>query len=729
MTLDSANIVPAQTLAAPIWHSRTENGQLSEMPYLLYYWQLVMRFWWIIGGIILSLLALGLVVTLLIPPQYTAHARIEIDREQKSMADVSNLDSGPSHQDTEFYQTQYALLATRALADRVVSSLDLGNNSAFFLAHGVGAPITEQGVGLAERKVRERQAANLLLAHIAIDPVKDSKLVDIRYTSRSAELSAKIANEWVRSFIETRIDQQYSSTGDARHFLEGRLNEMRERLQRSERAASDFASGAGIVKLAQAVDSTGHTVSSQTLVEMALTARAAALNQATQSRITAQTQLSPDAGDASLDSSIIGLRQARSQLAAQYAQMLVQHEPTYPAAQELAAQMRQIDTDIRSAAKRIHDNRQMALKQAKAQEAQLESEVAELRRQLNEQQQATIQYNILLREADTNRQLYDALLQRYKEIGIAGTVGVSQVTTVDAALQPNGPSSPSLLKNLAFALLLGLVLSGSAIFAIEHVGQSIHDSEMLARTLDIPIIGEAPLIPKTRMLTPLEDSASPLFEAYVSISSALSFATSHGVPKTLMVTSTRSGEGKSTTAAMLALILARKGKQVLLVDGDMRAPSLAELLSKHLSMIPEKGLSNYLSGEDDWTRNIQASDIAGLSLLSSGPKPPNAAELLTEQRLGALLAYATTVYDNVVIDTPPILGLADAPFISGMAEASLLVVEAGGPAQRAVKAATNRLRMTNGKLLGAVLTKVPRSHNDYSGIFDYYGQADDEQAG
>ena len=725
MPLTRVNPTPAARPADGSKESRVEEGRFSQLPYLLYYWQIAQRFRWLICGILSACLVLALIVTLLIPPQYTARARIEVDREQKSIADVGNLDNGQSSQSTEFYQTQYALLTARPLAERVVSSLDLGNNPAFFAAHGVKLPASMEGNGPAERSARGQKAANLLLAHILVDPVKDSKLVDVKYTSRSAELSMKIANEWTRSFIDSRLDQRYSSTADARHFLEDRLNVMREKLQESERVASSYASNAGIVKLVQMVDPAGHTVSNQTLVEMALTARAASLNQAIQARVAAQAQLRSDAGDVSLDASVIGLRQARTQLAAQYAQMLVQHEKTYPAAQELDAQIKQLDVDIRSAVKRILGNRQEVYKEAMAQEVQLKGEVDDLRGQLNQQQQAGLQYNIYQREADTNRQLYDALLQRYKEIGVSGTVGASQVAIIEAALQPGAPSSPSLPKNLAFALLVGLILSGSAIFAFEHVGQSIHDPDTLADLLSLPVIGQVPMLDKGEVINALEDSKSLIFEAYVSACSALSFTTDHGVPKTLMITSTRQGEGKSTTATALALVLARKGRQVLLIDADMRAPSLDERLSERLQSIPDDGLSNYLAGDDNWARNVHATHYPGVHLLSSGPRPPSAAELLTEHRFGALLAQAAAAYDNVVIDTPPIIGLADAPVIGSMVEACLLVVEADGAAQRAIQAAVNRLLMTNTKICGTLLSQLSARYGNYSNVYYDYGDGDE----
>lgn len=698
------NLTPTGVISpdAPIVEGDTDFGaRAPALPYILYYWRTIAQFRWMILGIISVCLVLGVIITLLTPPLYTAKVRIEIDREQKHITDVSRVQGdqgGQGDQTNEFYVTQYALLQARPLAERIVRSLDLANSSDFFVAHGIA--LTPNGLGgdPGDRNAREKKAAQLLLSHIAVEPVKDSKLVDVKYTSRSPEISARIAQQWVKTFTDSRLDQQYASTADARRFLEERLATMKEKLEQSERQSIAYSVNQGLERLGHVVTPDGRTADSQTVLEMTLAARVQALALATQARVAAETRLRGDEGEVSLDASVVALRQARTQLAVQREQILVQHEPTYPAAQELNAQIAQMDRDIKTSVRRIQENAQQNYREAHDQEQELVRQVSDLRRQLGQQQHAAVEYNIYQREADTNRQLYDALLQRYKEIGINGTIGASQVSVVEPAVAPNAPSSPNLLKNMAFALLLGLVLSGAMVFAIEHIGQSIHDPEVLAKLLDVPVLGHVPLLEDGNIREALTDSRSLLYESYVNLRTALTFATSQGIPSSLMITSSRPKEGKSTTALGLSLVIKRMGRSVLLIDADMRNPS--QVTDDHAP-----GLSNYLAGDENWMDKVREGEVGGISVLPSGPKPPNAAELLTELRLTELLRQAAGHYDHVIIDTPPIIDLADAPLIAGAVSACLLVVEADGPSQRAVHIALNRLLMSKVKIVGALLTK------------------------
>jgi len=352
----------------------------------------------------------------------------------------------------------------------------------------------------------------------------------------------------------------------------------------------------------------------------------------------------------------------------------------------------------------------------------LESELLNLRGR-------TIQYNIFQREVDTNRQLYDALLQRYKEIGVAGGVGVNNVSVVDRAQVPERPSSPNIPLNVAISLLLGLLIGAGAAVALEQVDQTISDPKELESALGLPLLGT---IPKALSDDPVEELADPktaLVEAYLSAQTRLVFTTDHGVPRTLAVTSTRPGEGKTTTAYALARQLARSaGKRVALVDGDMRSPSL-----HHKFRVPaQPGLSNYLSGDEDLTSMLHEID-SSLMLVSAGPVPPNAAELLTGDRLKKLLKELSSRFDHVVVDAPPVMGLADTPLIASVSEGVIFVIESHATSATAAGVAVSRLRDSSARLLGALLTKFEpqKAQYGYGYGYDYgygYGKVGDNQA-
>ena len=278
-------------------------AQPAAMPILVQYWQVFLRWKWVIAGILAAALAIALIVTLLTTPVYTATARVDISREQKNVTSVEGLESREAFRDDEFYQTQYSLLEARSLAERVVRARNLASNDAFFEAHGVsqdgGLFGDDRGrtLGAEERRQREQLAIGLLLQNVTIRPIPRSRLVDVRYTSASPTMSAEIANAWVEQFIAGSLDRRFASTADARRFLEGRLAELGQRLEASERAVVRYAREHDIVSLGRVTGPDGRVESDRTLVGNDLEALNAALTQATADRIAWESRLRNSGGN------------------------------------------------------------------------------------------------------------------------------------------------------------------------------------------------------------------------------------------------------------------------------------------------------------------------------------------------------------------------------------------------------------------------------------------------
>jgi polysaccharide biosynthesis transport protein len=646
--------------AAPV--SASDDQANFAPPILLQYWQVVLRWKWVIAGILAAMLALGLVITLLATPQYTATSRIEISRDQKKVTNVEGVESQEAGRDLEFYQTQYALLRARSLAERVARQLRLSTNESFFEAHGVDpseglifAQNSGQVLSQDDRKKREKLAVDLLLEHASISPIRGSALTDISYTSASPALSALIANTWTEQYIVQSMDRRFASTADARKFLEGRLADYRARLETSERELVDYAETNDIVALGKSKSVDGRTEVERTLISSDLEALNSALAQATADRIAAESRARERNGGANteaLNNVAIGqLRQKRAEVAAEYAKLMVQFEPGYPAAKALSEQIRALDTSISREEGRVLNSRSSEFREAQKRESDLKQRVTQLKSQMNRQQRDSIQFNIFQREADTNREMYDGLLQRYKEIGVAG-VGANNISIVDLAKTPDKPSSPKLLFNMALALLAGLGLATLATFALDQIDEGLRDPTQVSRALQVPLLGSVPDIEDEEALDLLRDPKSTLSEAYLSIRSNLAFSTDHGLPRALMVTSTRPAEGKSTSSLAIAAVMGRTGKKVLLVDADMRSPSMHQFTGQENRM----GLSNFLAGENDWQQLVQPTGFKGLHLIAAGPTPPSASELLSSDRMLVLVNQLLSHFDHIVIDSPPILG-------------------------------------------------------------------------
>ncbi|MEJ6012169.1 GumC family protein [Novosphingobium aquae] len=696
----------------------TGDDSIALGDFLRRWWNAAIRRIYVVLLIVALCVGVGIIKTMLTTPLYSTSSRIEISREQKNITNVEGVDQANGAYDAEFYDTQYALLKSRSLAERVVSDLRLAENASFLSAHGITSDSAGAPASLQQRNARAVAAAGVLLGGISIKPVANSKLVDISYTSPSQQWAATIANSWPRTFIAANIDRQFATTADARNYLENKLADVRAKMEQSEQALINFGSDRGIVKIGGGRDADGRTQDPQTLVATNLEAVNAALVSAKTDRIAAQSRMlsrNSEASPGGAENGGIGaLRAKRAELAADYSRLLVKFDPGYPEAIALSEQIKSLDMSISRESARIISGKTAAYTEALQRERELTAQVSALKGQFDRQQRDTIQYNIYQRDVDTNRQLYDALLQRYKEIGVAGTVGATNVVVVDQARVPGGPSSPNLQRNLLLSFLAGIFLAGVTVFMLESLDQVVRDPSDVQRVLKLPLLGTVPLS-EGEVLQEIVSPHSGLAEAYFSVRTSLALSTSRGIPKTIVVTSAEPGEGKSTTALGLATAIGRTGQRVLLIDADMRSPSLHE----RLELSNDLGVSNLLAGSEDFAAMVKETSIRGVSLLPAGPMPPSASELLASERLGRLVAKFSDMYDHLVIDAPPVIGLADAPLLARAVEGSVFVIESGDVSTRAIRNALERLQVGGTFVLGAIMTKLNISEHGYGYGYAY----------
>lgn len=735
------NHVPfeAQTLSGIASTSATEQRQNApeREPVLLSYWFIVLRRKFVIIPIVVLALMVGLVATLLSTPRFTATARIEVSKTRTDLARIGESEQdGDKLSDLTFYQTQYGLLRARSLAQRVARSLRLVDDPAFYaafhLTRGSGTE-TERGAQPLTPQQREAElgkVVDVLLANQTVSPVRDSSLIDVRFISADPAVAAKIVNAWVQQFIQANMDQRFAATADARSFLDRRLNQVRRRLEQSERDLVNYSASQQIVSLSSSVSADGKTRSERTLTGDELEAFNRALSEAVSDRIAAESRLGRGEAATTVgqqsggrSGSIAVLRQRRAEVAADYAKMMVQFAPDYPPAAALKSQIASLDRAISGESSRINSNVAAEYQEAAARERQLRQTVDQLKQQLNTQQRRGIQASIYQRDVDTNRQLYDSLLQRNKEIGVAG-VGTNNVMIVDPAQVPQAPSSPNIVLNMLIALMLGCITAGAVALALEQIDETIKNPGDLARAIGEPLLGAIPHNDKESLLLLLDDQKSSTAEAYFSALTSLRFSTNHGIPRSLVVTSTRAAEGKSTTAAALARSIGRTGRSVVLIDGDMRSPSLHSFFSTD----HDRGLSNFLAGERDVGPLLRDTNWMNVRLMTSGPPPPNTAELLSDVNMRELISMLMMQFDHIVVDGPPLLGLADAPLISEAVEGVVFVVSASGPSTRLIRNALNRLHAANAHVFGIILTKFKIETSQYSyGYGHQYDYGKDEK--
>ena len=711
-------------------------GGVDQIPPVRRYLRILNRRKWVIAGSILVCLVLGLVATLLATPKYTAKTTIEISRESNNIAPVQGVERETGAADQEFYQTQYGLLRSRVLAERVAGQMRLIDDPKFYAmfrytSQRPAFAMTGGRYPASGRGDRQRVAGELLLSHIAVTPTRLSRLVDIAFVSPDAVFSAQVVNAWTKNFITISLERRFQATAYARNFLETRLEQLRQKLEVSERQLVRYAAEQKLINLPAVQSAAGTQTAERSIVADDLAALNGALSAAKASRIDAEAKLQQSGGSVAEEGlrndAINTLRARRAELAGDYQKLLVQFDPEYAGARALQQQIAQLDRSIAREEQRISGSIQSEYRQAAEREQKLAGRVEGLKQSFLDQRRRAIQYNIYQREVDTNRELYDGLLQRYKEIGVAGGVGINNVAVVDPADPPLKPSSPRLALNLALALVAGMALGALAALLLEQADEALADPSEMQELLGLPLLGTVPKVADQEPRVAILDRKSELVDAYLAIQANLQFTTEHGVPRSLAVTSTRPAEGKSTTALALATVLARARRRVVLVDGDMRSPSVHQLLG----IGHELGLSNYLSGSDEIEPLLNPAEEFGFTAITSGPVPPNAAELLTSGRLQKLVEALLERFDHVVIDSPPVMGLADAPLIASRVEGVVYAVESHGIRASLVATGINRLVSAHAHLVGGVLTKFEprRSVSGYGYDYGYKYGRDETQRG
>lgn len=678
------------------------------------YLRILNRRKWVVLSCAAVILALGTARTLMMTPLYTSTVRIQIDRNVAKIVEGGSV-TPVEGSDNEFLRTQYELLQSRNLSERVASSADLASDQDFFSPQGFSFLEFIRGLlsgggqkppTTPDRSELIQAAAKILMENTTVRPVPGSRLVDISYRDPNPARAQRIATAYADAFVASNLDKRFEANAYAKTFLEDQLKQLKARTEDSEKALIEFGEKEKILELND----------KSSIVESNLAAANTALGNLIAER-TKNEQLWKQVEEVKgfelpqlLSNRVIdGLRSKRNELETEYKEKLETFKPQYPAMIQLQNRISEIDRQLATEVKTVRGALKAAYESSLSQESETKERIEELKTEALDLQKRSIQYNTFKREVETNRGLYNNLLQRFKEVDVAGGVGANNIFIVDRAQLPDAPTSPQVMRSILLALLLGLGAGfGLAVLmdALDDLIVSIEDVEQFAGTSTLGII---PKVKDGSAEFELADPRSALSEAYRSLCTSLQFTTDHGLPRSLAITSSGPGEGKSLTSIAIASHFARMGLKVLLIDADMRNSSI----HKKLHLDNSVGLSNYLTGACTPPEAIQKSDLPNLAIMSSGTLPPNAADLLAGARLASLMSSALDVFDLVVLDGPPVLGLADAVLLSSAAEATVFVIGAGVARKASVSGALKRLEYSKSPLIGSVLTKFDAKSAGY----------------
>ncbi|NOZ32129.1 MAG: polysaccharide biosynthesis tyrosine autokinase [Alphaproteobacteria bacterium] len=684
-------------------------------------WYLI-QYRWLIVSVLLVALIVGLAATLMMTPKYRATALVELMAPSARVLEEFNVVVQST--DARAFETARQKFLSRDLSRRVVQALNLAQNPQFlfprpdFSVGNIFSRVfgTSPTANLADFDAEQRQriAVSRLRDGLSVSVVRNTSLLSINFSSPNPRLASDIANQTVASFMDLQIDQTVETSDLARRFIQEQIGLITTKLQDSERALVAYAQ-------AQGISSAGDNGS---LVSANITAINASLSEAIQRRLSKERVVAQiDAGEGTrllqvLESEAVQRTQGNvAELKAEYSQKLRTFKPGFPEMLSLASQIAELERQVENQISIITGSIRLELEEPTREEVDLRSALRQLEVEQVDFQDKNIQYTILNREVESNRSQYQSLIDSLNSLGVSD-VRRANIDVIEAAITPVGAFSPRMPINLAVALAIGAALGATIIYIAELLNNRFNTPDQIESELALPVLGIIPHVDPAEIASVLADQRSGLSEAYRSLRTSLQFATATGAPRTMVVTSAEPGESKSTTVYKLADEFGALGHSVLVIDADLRRPSLHRMFKTDNSI----GLTNLLTGTVDSTEineAFQSTDLNNVVFLSSGPMVPNPADILSSQRMASVIHACREKYDFVLIDGPPVLGLSDSPILSRQVEAAVMVVSAHQVARKSAKAALKRLRATGGNVIGAVLSKLDVEKVEYSYAYRY----------
>lgn len=714
----------SSSLSGTLDHERTSRpaeeggGEIIDLRAI---WSAMVRHLYPAIAILAVALLLGIASILLSSKIYQATSTVQIEQQSAKVLGTEELDPVVSGADAErFIQTQVDILRSRSLAAKVADDLALSTVEDFFYKMNGDEPDS------GNQTDRDNAIIDTLLDNMSAIPPLDSRVVSINVRSIDPVLAARIANSFADNFILNNIERKYSSSDYSRQFLQNELAKAQNKLEQSERNLISYARTAGLIDIPSGNDSNSPVGGAigQSLVTSNLVQLNSDYARAQSAKIAAQNRWQSAAAlplfsipEVLEDPTIQELSQQKAELTGELAEMRERLKPDHPSFVRKSAQIAEINSELTKQAQNIKAAIRSNYTTAAKVESDLNSQISGFKASALDERDRGVRYNILKREVDTNRQLYDSLLQRFKEISAESGVTANNVSIVDRAEIPREPVLPRPAINMALALVLGACFAGGYIFMREHFDDAIRNPGDLEEKLGIRLLGVVPMITESEPAVALQDRRSTLSEAYATIRSSVDLLSGNGAPSTILVTSSRMAEGKSTTSFALANKFAESGRRTLIIDGDMRKPSMHRLFGRKRS---DTGLSTVLAGQSDLFESVLNTEIANLDYLPSGALPPDPTLLLSGERLRGMFTHLTAKYEVIVIDGPPVLALADATQLASNIEATIFVTETGGSHFGQLKHAVQRLADAHANIIGGVITKFDRKSARYGSEMDYY---------
>ena len=700
------------------------------------YGRILKKRMWVVISTWLIIATLATVYTLRMTPVYDATGRIEVNRENSLNLGFKDSDQGTVGADYEDYnialETQVRILQSDAIAFQVIKNLKLNANPAFV---GSAAKLrTEPPLNSLQVDAPfESSLLDRFRSGLKLSVVPRTRIVEIHYSHRDPRLAAQIVNMLINTYIEQNFKTKFESTMQTSDWLSGQLSDLALKVETSQEKLVRYQKNHDIL----GIDEKQNIVTSK-LDELnkELTAAEGDRMQK-ESAYQLASAGNPEIFAKEEPSSLINqLRTQESDLRMKYAEATTQFGSSYPKVLQLGNQLKQVEASIQAEDKRIASRVQNEYLSALQREKLLATALDVQKQEANHLNESAIEYNLLKRDAESNRQLYEGLLQKLKEAGVSAGLRSSNIRIVDVARVPTSPSAPNIPRNIVLGLALGLLGGVGLAFVLEGFDNTVRTPEEAQIISGLPSLGIIPL--STKLIAKSRENGHPrlslssassessdslalvsfarprseLSESYRALRTSILLSSLGSPPRIILVTSALPQEGKTTTSINSAIVLAQRGGRVLLVDADLRRPGIHKALGLRNTL----GLSTVMTGGDGFEDAIVSTEIPNLFVLPAGPPPPQPAELLGSTLMKDYLARLRGAYDHIVIDTPPALSVTDAVLLSVEADSVLVVVRSGQTTKAALRRVRDLLSHVNARITGVVVN----AFDLHSGSSYYY---------
>jgi succinoglycan biosynthesis transport protein ExoP len=745
---ESRTLLPVASaeLLRPI--SALYNVLPSQESTLREYMRVLIKRKWMVVAVIVGIFMVIAIASLRQTPIYDAVGRIAVNKADSNL--ISFKDSAP---DTDYVyeqsdlDTEVRILQSDLMALQVIRQLNLDKRPEFG-----GRPDQKQGNLVPDALQTDSARTSALLSSfhskLQVRLIPSTRIIEIHFNSTDPQLASSAVNSLADTYIKQNFQTKFESTMQASDWLSKQLVDLQMKVETSQEKLVRYQKEHEILG-----NDEKQNITTEKLDELNKEMTMAESDRMQKEAVYRQTQSSdPDvvaaaiiadttgagggmgAGSALLDK----LREQQATLRIEVAELSTQFGPSYPKVLQLNSQLKEIDRQLQSETNKAVDHLKGQYQAALQRENMLREAFDKQKQEANKLNESAIEYSILKRDLDSNRTLYEGLLEKLKEAGVTAGLRSNNFRIIDAARVPTFPSEPNIPRNLSFALALGIISGVGLAFLLENMDNTVRTPEQATALSALPSLGMIPdgskstgshgTANKRLALTASKEVVetvtqlrpqSQMAESYRALRTSLLLSNLGAPPKVIMVTSARPQEGKTTTSINTAIVLAQKGVRVLLVDADLRRPSV----HKTLGMGPRSGLSNVLTGSATLQQTITISPILpNLFIMPAGTPPPNPAELLASSNMRDLIAELREMYDHIVIDTPPTLSVTDAVVLSPRADATILVIRSGQTTKQALRRARDILMQVNAHVAGVLLNAVDLTSPDYYYYYEYQGK-------